>query len=36
MKKTYQIERKEITGGIFEHEVVVRFGPTKYEDYDEA
>jgi hypothetical protein len=36
VKKIYQAENKLITWAILEKELLARFGPTEYEDYDEA
>jgi len=36
VKKIYQEEDKLITWAILEKELLARFGPTEYEDYDEA
>jgi hypothetical protein len=36
LKKLYKEERLAITWEVFERELMIRFGPTEIEDYDEA
>jgi hypothetical protein len=36
MKKVYREESLPITWEVFERELLIRFGPTEVEDYDEA
>jgi hypothetical protein len=36
LKKVYQAENQQITWPILERELLARFGPTEYEDYDKA
>jgi hypothetical protein len=36
LKNVYLEDGQPVTWEIFEKEILVRFGPTEYEDYDEA
>jgi hypothetical protein len=36
MKKVYKESQLPITWKVFEKELLIRFGPTEVEDYDEA
>lgn len=36
LKKVYQAENQQVTWPILERELLARFGPTGYEDYNEA
>jgi hypothetical protein len=36
MKKVYREEQLAVTLEVFEKELIIHFGPTKIEDYDEA
>jgi hypothetical protein len=36
LKNVYLEDGQLVTWEIFEKEILVRFGPTEYEDYDEA